>query len=46
MNVLFSGFDPSYFAELLKRAGIQNVFFGVSARDPLTYGVVVALIRT
>lgn len=25
-------------------AGIQNILFGVSARDPLTYGVVVALI--
>jgi predicted permease len=25
-------------------AGIQNILFGVSARDPLTYGVVVALV--
>jgi predicted permease len=25
-------------------AGIQNILFGVSARDPLTYGVVMALI--
>jgi ABC-type antimicrobial peptide transport system permease subunit len=25
-------------------AGIQNILFGVSARDPLTYGAVAALI--
>jgi putative ABC transport system permease protein len=30
----------------LAGAGIQNVLFGVTARDPLTYTVVVALIMT
>jgi putative ABC transport system permease protein len=41
---LFLGLGMALGLATAAGAGIQNILFGVSARDPLTYGVVVALI--
>jgi ABC-type antimicrobial peptide transport system permease subunit len=41
---LFLGLGLALAVATFAGAGIQNILFGVSARDPLTYGVVVALI--
>jgi hypothetical protein len=41
---LFIGIGAALTLATLAGSGIQNILFGVSARDPLTYGVVVALI--
>ena len=41
---LFLGLGSALALATAAGSGIQNVLFGVSARDPLTYGVVVALI--
>jgi predicted permease len=43
---LFVGLGVALTLATLAGAGIQNILFGVSARDPLVYGVVVALITT
>ena len=41
---LFLGLGIALALATAAGAGIQNILFGVSARDPLIYGVVVALI--
>ena len=41
---LFIGIGLAQVLAAVAGAGIQNILFGVSARDPLTYAVVIALI--
>ena len=41
---LFLGLGLALTVATVAGAGIQNILFGVSARDPLTYGVVVTLV--
>jgi ABC-type antimicrobial peptide transport system permease subunit len=41
---LFLGLGLALALATAAGSGIQNILFGVSARDPVTYGVVVALI--
>jgi ABC-type antimicrobial peptide transport system permease subunit len=41
---LFLGLGFALALATVAGAGIQNILFGVSARDPLIYGIVVALV--
>ena len=41
---LFLGLGLALTLATLGAAGIQNVLFGVTGRDPLTYGVVLTLV--